>query len=96
MDGFVSVGFGNYINLNGVTAITRCESAPMKRLVQNAKDHSKAVDVTQGRKTKAVILMNDGSVVLSALLPETIVSRTQSATVTDEKILQAKMQEDLL
>ncbi|MBO7514214.1 MAG: DUF370 domain-containing protein [Lachnospiraceae bacterium] len=88
MDGFVSVGFGNYINLSGVTAITRCESAPMKRLVQNAKDHAKAVDVTQGRKTKAVILMNDGSVVLSALLPETIVSRTRSASNPNDQIMQ--------
>jgi len=96
MDGFVSVGFGNYINLGGVTAITRCESAPMKRLVQNAKDRFKAVDVTQGRKTKAVILMNDGSVVLSALLPETIVSRTQSAFSADEKTAQTGLQEDLL
>ena len=96
MDGFVSVGFGNYINLSGVTAITRCESAPMKRLVQNAKDHFKAVDVTQGRKTKSVILMNDGSVVLSALLPETIVSRTQSVPITDEKTMQNQLQEDLL
>ena len=96
MDGFVSVGFGNYSNLNGVTAITRCESAPMKRLVQNAKDHFKAVDVTQGRKTKAVILMNDGSVVLSALLPETIVSRTQSVLFSDEKTTQNQLQEELL
>ncbi len=96
MEGFVSVGFGNYINLSGVTAITRCESAPMKRLVQNAKDHSKAVDVTQGRKTKAVILMNDGSVVLSALLPETIVSRTRSSSDPSDRASQTDLQEDLL
>ncbi len=84
MNGFVSVGFGNYINLSAVITIAHADSAPMRRLVQVAKEQSRAVDVTQGRRTKAVIVMSDGSVVLSALLPETIVNRTGMVCETTE------------
>lgn len=86
MNGFVSVGFGNYINLGAVITIAHADSAPMRRLVQVAKEQSRAVDVTHGRRTKAVIVMSDGSVVLSALLPETIVNRTGMICETIETV----------
>ena len=54
------------------------DSAPIKRLVQNAKDSGMAIDATQGRRTRAVLVMDDGHILLSALLPETISSRWES------------------
>lgn len=72
---FINIGFGNYINSDQIISVSRADSAPMKRLVQNAKDRGTAVDATQGRKTKAVIMTNGGYAVLSALLPETIAGR---------------------
>ena len=61
-----------------VDTIVSPEAAPVKRLVQHAKENGTAVDATQGRKTKAVLIMADGQVVLSALLPETITSRNEN------------------
>ena len=63
------------INTNKVIAIVSPDSAPVKRMVQNARDEGTAIDATQGRKTKAVIMMENRQIVLSALLPETISSR---------------------
>lgn len=73
---FVHIGYGNMVNADRVDAIVSPDAAPIKRLVQNAKEKGVAVDATQGRKTKAVLIMSDGQVVLSALLPETITART--------------------
>lgn len=64
------------VNAERVDAIVSPDAAPIKRLVQNAKEKGLAVDATQGRKTKAVLIMSDGQVILSALLPETITART--------------------
>ena len=73
---FVHIGYGNMVNADRVDAIVSPDAAPIKRLVQTAKENSVAVDATQGRKTKAVLVMADGQVILSALLPETITART--------------------
>ncbi|MCI9139744.1 DUF370 domain-containing protein [bacterium 1XD42-8] len=75
MTGLINIGFGNMINTNKVIAIVSPDSAPVKRMVQNARDEGTAIDATQGRKTKAVIMMENRQIVLSALLPETISSR---------------------
>ncbi|MBQ1488000.1 MAG: DUF370 domain-containing protein [Lachnospiraceae bacterium] len=75
---FVHIGYGNMVNVDRVDAIVSPEAAPVKRLVQHAKENGTAVDATQGRKTKAVLIMADGQVVLSALLPETITSRNEN------------------
>ena len=61
------------------------ESAPIKRLIQNAKEKGTAIDATQGRKTKAVLVMEDSQIVLSALLPETIGNRVQSERVEEDE-----------
>lgn len=74
---FVHIGYGNMVNVDRVDAIVSPEAAPVKRLIQHAKENGTAVDATQGRKTKAVLIMADSQVILSALLPETITSRSE-------------------
>ncbi|MCI7061240.1 MAG: DUF370 domain-containing protein [Lachnospiraceae bacterium] len=73
----VNVGYGNVVNMNKVISIVRADAAPIKRMIQNAKDAGLAVDATCGRKTKCILVMDSGHLVLSALLPETIESRAQ-------------------
>lgn len=71
----VNVGYGNVVNMNKVISIVRADAAPIKRMIQNSKDAGLAVDATCGRKTKCILVMDSGHLVLSALLPETIESR---------------------
>ena len=71
----VHVGFGNIIAINKVVAIAHPNSAPVKRIVQEAKAKGLVVDLTSGRKTKAVITMDSGHIVLAAIAPETIAGR---------------------
>lgn len=78
MGKLIHIGFGNIVNTGKIVAVVSPESAPIKRLVQNAKEQGTAIDATQGRKTKAVLVMENGQLVLSALLPETIASRAQA------------------
>ena len=75
MNRMVNIGFGNIANADKIISIISPEAAPVKRLVQAAKDAGTAIDATCGRKTKSVLVMENRSVVLSALLPETIASR---------------------
>ncbi|MCQ2517461.1 MAG: DUF370 domain-containing protein [Lachnospiraceae bacterium] len=72
---FVHIGYGNIVNADHVSAIVNPDAAPVKRMIQSARENGKCVDATQGRKTKAVLVMENDSVVLSALLPETISGR---------------------
>lgn len=74
----IHIGFGNIVNTTKIIAIVSPESAPVKRLVQSAKEKGMAIDATQGRKTKSVLVMENSQVVLSALLPETIAGRVQT------------------
>ncbi len=78
MVGFVNIGFGNIVSASRIVAMISPDSAPIKRLVQNARDSGMAIDATQGRRTRAVLVMDDGHILLSALLPETISSRWES------------------
>ena len=71
----INIGFGNIVSANRVITIVSPESAPIKRLVQEAKDSKMAVDGTCGRRTRAVIIMDSGHVILSAVQPETVASR---------------------
>lgn len=77
MNKLIHIGFGNIVNTAKIVAIVSPDSAPVKRLVQNAKETGNVIDATQGRKTKAVLIMEQSQVVLSALLPETIAGRAQ-------------------
>jgi regulator of extracellular matrix RemA (YlzA/DUF370 family) len=71
----VHVGFGNIIASNRVLALVAPESAPIKRMIRDARDRGTLVDLTCGRKTKAVIVLDSGHVVLAAIQPETIAGR---------------------
>lgn len=71
----INIGFGNMVSSSRVLTIVSPESAPIKRIVQEAKDRSMLVDATYGRKTKAVILMDTDHVILSAIQPESIAAR---------------------
>ena len=77
MDKLIHIGFGNIVNAGKIIAIVSPQSAPVKRLVQKAREAGTAIDATQGRKTKAVLVMENNQIVLSALLPETISGRAQ-------------------
>ncbi len=72
---FVNIGFGNFINSEKIICMITPDSAPAKRLVQKAKEENRCVDATQGRRTRGVIVTSEDQVLLSALVPETIVSR---------------------
>ena len=85
MNGLIHVGFGNIVNAGKIISIVSPDAAPVKRMVQKAKEDGTALDATQGRKTKAVLVMENGMLVLSALLPETIAARVQTESDdTDE------------
>ena len=85
MNRFIHIGFGNIVNAGKIISIVSPDAAPVKRMVQKAKEEGAAIDATQGRKTKAVLVMEDGMLVLSALLPETIAARVQTESDdTDE------------
>lgn len=86
MGRLIHIGFGNVVNTGKIIAIVSPDSAPIKRLIQKAKEAGTAIDATQGRKTKAVLIMENNQVVLSALLPDTIAGRAQpdgAGTCTD-------------
>ena len=71
----INIGFGNTVSANKVVAIVSPDSAPIKRMVQEAKDSGIAIDATFGRKTRAVIIMDSDHIVLSAVQAETIAGR---------------------
>ena len=74
---FVNVGYGNVVSMQRIVAIVSPESAPVRRLVQDGRDERKVIDATCGRKTRAVLIMDSGHVVLSPLQPETMAARIE-------------------
>ena len=80
----INVGFGNIIVANRIIAIISPESAPVKRIIQEAKDQGRAIDATCGRKTRAVIIMDSDHMVLSAIQPETIAGRFEEENAQKE------------
>ena len=82
---FINIGFGNMVAANRIVAIASPDSAPIKRLVQDAKDDGRAIDVTCGRRTRAVIVTDSDHVILSAIQTETISNRLDdTADVEDD------------
>lgn len=75
----IHVGFGNVLAVNRVIAIVAPNSAPTKRLIQEGKQKGLTVDMTSGRRTKAVLIMDSGHIVLTAITPETITGRVISS-----------------
>ncbi len=76
---FINIGFGNIVQLDKIIGIVSPEAAPIKRRVQEAKDSGMAIDATCGRRTRAVLFMESGHLMLSALLPETIAGRAEGS-----------------
>ncbi len=72
---FINIGYGNIVSANRVVAVVSPDSAPIKRIIQEAKEEGRIIDATYGRKTRAVIVMDSGHVVLSTIMPETVGSR---------------------
>ncbi len=75
MSGLLNIGFGNMVNSRKLVAVINPDSAPAKRLIQNARDDGRVIDATQGRRTRAVLVMDDDHIILSALQPETLGNR---------------------
>lgn len=78
-----SVGFGNYVSRERVIAIVSADSSPIKRAVQEARKQGNLIDATQGRKTKSVLFMDNGRLVISGLGPDTLAKRA-SAEIGEE------------
>lgn len=72
---FINIGYGNMVSAEKIITIVSPESAPIKRMVQEARDDGKAIDATHGRKTRAVIVMESGHIILSSLIAETLATR---------------------
>ena len=75
MADWVNIGFGNYVNTQKVVAVVNPDAAPIKRMVQNAREAQKVIDATQGRRTKSVLVLETEQIVLSAMQPDTIARR---------------------
>ena len=71
----INIGYGNIVSADKIVAIVSPDSAPIKRMVQEAKDSKTAVDATCGRRTRAVIIMESDHIILSAIQPETVAGR---------------------
>ena len=71
----INIGFGNIVSAQRIVAIVSPESAPIKRMIQEAKDEKTAIDATYGRRTRAVLIMDSGHIILSAVQPETVAGR---------------------
>ena len=80
----VNIGFGNLVSADRIVTIVSPESAPIKRLVQEAKDAKTAIDATYGRRTRAVLVMDSGHIILSAVQPETVGGRIDKNISQDD------------
>ena len=81
---FINIGFGNMVAAERIVTVVSPESAPIKRIVQDAKESARAIDVSCGRRTKAVIITDSEHVILSAISPETIAGRLEGTDEADQ------------
>ena len=82
---FINIGFGNMIASDRIIAIVSPDSAPVKRLMQDAKDTGRVIDVSCGRRTRSVIITDSEHVILSAIQSETIANRLDGNTGSDDE-----------
>ena len=80
----INIGFGNMISASRLVAIVSPDSAPIKRIVQEARDRGVVIDATYGRRTRAVLITDSDHVILSAIQPETIAGRMDAREEDDE------------
>lgn len=85
----INIGFGNMVSANRLIAIVSPESAPIKRIITEARERGNLIDATYGRRTRAVIIMDSDHVILSAVQPETVANR-----VDNEEEEQEEMEDD--
>lgn len=81
----INIGFGNMINAQRLVAIVSPDSSPIKRLIQECKERGTLIDATQGRRTRAVIIMDSDHVILTYLQCETVANRFNSEADIDEE-----------
>jgi len=84
----LNIGFGNVVSANKLVSIVSPEAAPIKRLVQEARDNKTAIDATCGRRTRAVLIMDSGHIILSAIQPETLSSRLDKDITKDDSYIE--------
>ena len=82
---FINIGFGNMVAAERIVTIVSPDSAPVKRLIQDAKDSGRVIDVSCGRRTRAVIITDSEHVILSAIQSETIANRVDNTDIDDEE-----------
>ncbi|KAF0197991.1 MAG: hypothetical protein FD169_54 [Bacillota bacterium] len=80
----INIGFGNIVSANRMVAIVSPESAPIKRIIQEARDRGMLVDATYGRRTRAVIITDSDHIILSAIQPETVAHRLTARDTRDD------------
>ncbi|MBP3747546.1 MAG: DUF370 domain-containing protein [Ruminococcus sp.] len=80
----VNIGYGNMISVERIVTIVSADSAPIKRLIQEARENGRAVDATYGRKTRAVVIMDSGHIILSSLITDTLAARINGTGGPDE------------
>lgn len=81
----VNIGFGNIVAANRIISIISPESAPIKRIIQEARDKGMLLDATYGRRTRAVVVVDSGHIILSAVQPETVANRLVAQTADSEE-----------
>ncbi len=79
----INIGFGNIVMANRIIAIVSPESAPIKRLIQEARERAALIDATYGRRTRAVIITDSDHIILSAIQPETVANRIGAKDIND-------------
>jgi hypothetical protein len=87
----INIGFGNMVSANRLVAIVSPESAPIKRVIQDAKERGTLIDATYGRRTRAVIVTDSDHVILSAVQPETVANRLNDR---EEDLTEEELEED--
>ncbi len=81
----INIGFGNIVVANRIISIISPESAPIKRIIQEARDKGMLIDATYGRRTRAVVVADSGHIILSAVQPETVANRLIQSDDDDEE-----------
>lgn len=81
----VNIGFGNLVSANRMIAIVSPESAPIKRIIQDAKERGTLIDATHGRRTRAVIITDSDHIILTYLQSETVANRLNDESVVDDE-----------
>lgn len=79
----INIGFGNMVSAARLIAVVTPDSAPMKRIIQEARDRDKLIDATLGRRTRAVLFMDSDHIVLSSIMPETVAARLHGGDIPD-------------